>query len=133
MIIARYSKPEDFAACVPEDFINLAELDGRHFAWELDGEVFCVAGVVQVTPTRAVAYLNWPKKDHHVTVMKDIIRWHRKAGSLYNRLECTVDTRDELAVEFAIVVGYEIEGTMKRFGPEGEDHYIMRYEKPWQQ
>jgi hypothetical protein len=46
------------------------------------------------------------------------------AGNLH-RLQITVRCADLRAVRWAMVLGFEIEGMMKRYGPDQSDFYLM--------
>ena len=42
-----------------------------------------------------------------------------------HRLEAPVDAGDEPAIRWARRIGFESEGLMRSYGPEGEDYYMM--------
>ena len=46
------------------------------------------------------------------------------AGNLH-RLQLTVRCQDQRAFRWATAIGFELEGQMRRYGPDGSDFYLM--------
>lgn len=43
----------------------------------------------------------------------------------YRRLQCTVHTKYEKSIKWLTAMGFEIEGTHRKYGPNGDDYYTM--------
>ena len=41
------------------------------------------------------------------------------------RLECVVDTRNEMAIRWAVRLGFKHESTMEKYSPDGVTHSMM--------
>lgn len=44
-----------------------------------------------------------------------------------HRVHCEVKTSDRVAVKFALMLGFERESTMKRYGPDQSDYHLMSW------
>jgi hypothetical protein len=46
-------------------------------------------------------------------------------GQTWRRLQCSVDVGDDAALDFAIRLGFEAEGVLRAYAPDGADHLAL--------
>ena len=117
----------EFSALARQAFENKAEVHGYTL---LDGEEIIVCGGVHMMWTGVgegwlvmskEAYekpITVARYTHRLfdTIMGDNAMW---------RVQASVHTNDEQSVRFAEWLGFEIEGVMKKFGPDGTNYFRM--------
>lgn len=101
-------------------------------AWSLlDAErLFGVCGFVILRPGHAVC---WAMFDDHVRAvpvhgLTGVIRkriWVEMHQAGLRRLESTVDVHDRQALRWARIVGFEIEGLMRKSGIDAQDQWLI--------
>ncbi len=92
-------------------------------------KIYAMFGIWQLWPGVYEAWLI-PSGD----ISKKAFRMHRASKLFFDhavnkleikRLQITVCTRNVLAVKWAKVCYFETEGTMRKFGPQGDDYLMM--------
>lgn len=68
-------------------------------------------------------------QDHPIACALEVRRRFAKLAREHRlrRVQAIVRTDNQLAVWFARWLGFSVEGTMRRLGPEGEDLYMMAW------
>ena len=61
---------------------------------------------------------------YKIEAIKQILTFLKSVGASFHRLQATVDTEDKRAVRFIEWLGFEREGTLRKYGFSGSDHYI---------
>lgn len=128
-------EPEHFEKLIlqPSQAIMQPFLSDREYATNLaragqaftaiDGnDVVCCAGVIAQHPLRAIAWAVVSKDagTHFVQLTKAIKRFLELTG--YKRIETAVSTDFEQGHRWAKLLGFEREGTMKSYAPNGDDY-----------
>ena len=98
-------------------------------ALKCEGKTFAVFGV---NPARSHVGFGWALLSEQVltypvALTKAAWALIEKAQSILDlwRLEIAVDTKHESALRWAQLLGFEVEGMMRCFGPNREDAYLM--------
>lgn len=106
------------------DFTDLSE---QGFAWtgEHDGQVMGVAGLLPQWENRAIAWAVLSKHagPHFAHIHKAVRRYLVHAP--YRRIETTVDIGFPQGVRWMKMLGFELEGYMKAYRPDGEDMLLF--------
>ncbi len=84
---------------------------GVHHRWEGVGEVWMVFSPLAAKYPRTVSFLR--------TMIA-----YMQAEKGYYRLQATIDTSWPAAIRFAEHMGFQREAVMKRYGPDGADHFL---------
>lgn len=91
--------------------------------WSNDGVIVAIVGVVAVHPGRAQVWTMLARNaGQHLLGLTRAVKMLLKGFGDYGRLEATVRTDFEPGHRWARLVGFERECTMRRFGPDGQDH-----------
>ncbi len=98
-----------FTVVDPQD--RVVACVGVHHRWQGLGEIWMVFS------TLAAQYL------HIVAVMRTLIEYVQKERG-YCRLQAAIDIRWPAAIRFAEHMGFQREALMKRYGPDGADHFL---------
>lgn len=102
------------------DFSDLAE-QGLALTFERDGEVMMIAGLVPQWTNRAIA---WTLISQNAG--KHFIELHRYVdefleNSNFDRVESMVDVGFEAGHRWMKMLGFEVEGYMRKYRPDGGD------------
>lgn len=87
------------------------------------------AGVTAIFPSTYEAWAYTTPLFHKYA--KDVHRTVKRILNLFfsfdgvNRIQCLVDARHNAAVKWAMKLGFEVESIMKKYGPEGQNFYLM--------
>jgi len=99
-----------FTICEQEEIIACG---GVHIMWEGVGEAWLVLSKEAYKSPISVARYTYQLFD---TIMNENELW---------RVQASVHTDDDESVRFAEWLGFEDEGLMKKFGPDGADYIRM--------
>lgn len=102
------------------DFSELAE-QGLALTFEHDGEVMMIAGLVPQWKNRAIAWTLISKN-----AGRHFVELHRYVDNFLNtsdfdRIESMVDVGFEAGHRWMKMLGFEIEGYMRKYRPDGGD------------
>lgn len=101
---------------------------------EWDGEVLCVAGIVERWAGCGLAHaIISANAGPHFKRVIGSIREHLETGHRYNRVECYVLTNWDEAHRMARVLGFRREGTMQQFDVYGNDCDLYARTYQWTQ
>lgn len=111
---------------------DLSELSTAGFAWvaEHEGEVLAIAGLVPQWENRALAWalLSGNCGEHFWGIHSAVHRFLDQ--SPYRRIEAHVDAGFKQGHRWITMLGFEIEGYMKAFRPDGSDMLLYARVKP---
>jgi hypothetical protein len=104
----------------------LALLDG--------GRIVAAGGLLPIWAGRGLCWFMpsiWMELRHYARVLhrcrRELVRLQAEG---FRRIDCTVGTTKAPAIRWAERLGFKCEGTLLRYGPSGEDHFMMRWENP---
>lgn len=102
---------------------DFGELSASGNAWtaEVDGEVIAIAGLLPQWENRALAWalLAQSAGTHFAPIHKSIKRFLQ--ASPFRRIEATVDVGFRPGCRWIEMLGFEIEGYMRAYRPDGGD------------
>jgi RimJ/RimL family protein N-acetyltransferase len=102
---------------------DFTELSNQGLAWtvEHDGDVIAFAGIEPQWQNRAIAFalLSETAGAHFPAIHKAVLRFLEWAP--YRRIEATVDVGFEQGHRWIKMLGFEIEGYMRAYRPDGAD------------
>lgn len=106
---------------------EVLELSKRGLAWsgEQDGEIIAISGVIPIWQGRAQAwaFISEDAGEHMYHIHKAVRSFLRK--SYFTRIEATVDIGFEEGVRWMKLLGFELEGYMKAYKPDGSDALLF--------
>lgn len=114
----------DIIASDPAYIQSLAAYGNAYTAlW--DGEPLCCAGVTDFGDGRGYAWALFSEDSgkHFVRLCRSIRRYLELCT--FRRIEATIDCRFAEALRLATMMGFEVEGTMRAYGRDGADHYMV--------
>lgn len=88
------------------------------------GHVVACAGVIPMWDGRAHAWAlvgERPKRSHLLALTRTMLNHLRMLNAEYRRIDICVDTHWRNAHRWAKMLGFEREGTMKAYNPDGRD------------
>lgn len=88
----------------------------------VDGEVLVCAGTMQQWPGRHVAsaYVARGTLPHMVWITEEV---KKALAKVKGRIEFTVRADFPIGIRWAKTLGFETEALLRKYGPEGEDHF----------
>jgi RimJ/RimL family protein N-acetyltransferase len=100
------------------------EKNGPAFSAVVDGEIIASLGITPQWENRAVAWglIGKKARRHFVPLTKAIMRFLDLCE--YRRIETPVDVGFEQGDRWAEMLGFEREGTMRAFMPDGRDCHL---------
>lgn len=102
---------------------DFTELSNAGLAWtaEVDGEVLGIAGLYPQWDNRAIAWalVGAQAGKHFVSITRAVKRMLDVSG--YRRIEATVDVGFEQGVRWITMLGFEFEGRLRAYRPDGAD------------
>lgn len=102
---------------------DLTDLSEAGLAWtaEHDGQVLAIAGLAPQWENRACAWalISDAAGDHFLTIHKAVKRF--LTMSEYRRIEATVDVGFTEGERWMNLLGFEYEGLMRAYRPDGQD------------
>jgi RimJ/RimL family protein N-acetyltransferase len=90
---------------------EIVAMGGVHMLWDKVGEAWVMLGKNAKSRPRTVA--------KYADLMFDVIVHKNKL----NRVQASIAVNDAKAVRFGKWMGFEMEGLMRRYGPDGSDYY----------
>ena len=112
---------ESIAVDLTDEYAQALERAGDAFtAWAGPSVIAC-AGYIHFWPGRAQV---WAMISSDIRIYGSIIHKHVKRyieSHPVNRLECIIDPNFDASVRWALRLGFQYEGTMKRYGFHGQD------------
>ena len=117
---------------VPDD-IDLSPLVPHGFAWtgEVDGEIIVVGGLEPVWNDRAIAFafMFANAGPHFLTIHRAVKSFLDQAP--FRRIEATIDVGFKAGARWMKMLGFELEGLMKAYRPDGADMLLYAKVKGW--
>ena len=103
--------------------------DGLSYTYISDGEILCCFGVQLLWQGVGELWMMPSDNDDmflisHMSKISELIDIIIKDFSL-NRLQIQVTVPNERTLCFVKSIGFEIEGTLKNYGPEGNDYFML--------
>lgn len=95
---------------VEDDLLAIA---GFHVMW--DGYGVCWSLISEKAREKPIALSKW---------FRGLVVY-AETSFYIDRLEMTVDASIDRDLQFAYHLGFEMEGRLRKYGPEGQDHYIL--------
>ncbi len=92
---------------------KIVAMGGVHMLWDKVGEAWVMLGKGAKSKPRTVA--------KYADLMFDVIVHKNKL----NRVQASIAVNDAKAVRFGKWMGFEMEGLMRSYGPDGSDYYRM--------
>ena len=88
------------------------------------GNVYCIAGLLEVTKDRAVgiSYMSADSGKYLRSIAGLLTAWMDSYH--YRRIEITVQRGWDNGMRWANLLGFELEGIMRSYYPNGEDAYL---------
>src|SRR5512135_915288 len=126
--VSKMGVPE-FSNWTPDQFIDTLIRCGIGLAM-VEGDKFMgCGGVIQKWPGVGELWLNVTEEMRKrplilVRIVKDMVARMQMHGH-YHRLQMQVAVDDERNIEFAKFLGFELEGIMRRNGPDRKDHALF--------
>ena len=106
---------------------EVLELSKQGLAWtgEQDGKILAISGVIPIWEGRASAwaFISEDAGEHMYHVHKAVRSFLRK--SYFTRIEATVDLEFAEGVRWMKMLGFELEGYMKAYKPDGSDALLF--------
>ena len=90
---------------------EIVAMGGVHMLWNKVGEAWVMLGKDAKSKPRTVA--------KYADLMFDVIIHKNKL----NRVQASIAVNDAKAIRFGKWLGFEMEGLMRRYGPDGSDYY----------
>ena len=90
---------------------EIVAMGGVHMLWNKVGEAWIMLGKSAKSKPRTVA--------KYADLMFDVIVHKNKL----NRIQASIAVNDAKAIRFGKWLGFEMEGLMRRYGPDGSDYY----------
>lgn len=134
----REAEEQDFYAIELQDeqenWMALSELNaddvrmlvnmGSTTVTDFEGRIILIGGLIEVAPGRAEA---WTIISEHAGV--HMVRLSRMVkryldGGPFRRIEANVRSDFAPGIRWANMMGFEMEGLMKQYSPNGADHYL---------
>jgi hypothetical protein len=99
--------------------------NGDGYTVLVDGVAILCAGVIRLDDGRGMAWALFSRDSgkHFVRICKGIRRY--LSVCTIRRIEASIDVNHAEGVRLAKLMGFEIEGTMRKYGRDGSDHYMM--------
>jgi len=93
----------------------------------VDDTVIAIGGINFLWPGVGEAWLltSTELENHTRIVYKEIKTFLKNTEKYYKRIQACVKTDFEEGIEFAERFGFEKEGTLRNYGIDGSDHYMM--------
>jgi hypothetical protein len=102
---------------------DLSGLSQKGFAWtgECDGQVMAIAGLMPIWENRALAWalIGGLAGAHFAAIHRAIRKGITDSG--FRRIEATVDVGFAQGHRWMTMLGFEMEGYMKAYRPDGAD------------
>ena len=135
LVTVRKAKQSDIQAIVParvltsSNIIQLsAQLDGGDsYTCECEEGIIYITGMVNM----------WNRVNHGWLLAGDLVKkypksFHKISKKVFaklkedsDRLQITVSTANDTDYRWARRLGFEVESIMQKYGPDGEDQYMM--------
>jgi hypothetical protein len=99
---------------------------GPAFTLKHRGEIVASAGFYILWPGVAEVWMVTTPLVYKYPILfiKETIKVFKMVENLY-RIQGTVKSSDRRAVKFLERFGFKIEGYLRKYGPDGSDHFIM--------
>lgn len=108
---------------IPSGRVDLSPLVPHGLVWtgEVDGEVMAIGGVEPIWENRAVAFMfiSGNSGPHFRSVHKAVRDF--LDNTPFRRVEAYVDVGFKEGVRWMKMLGFELEGHMRAYGPDGRD------------
>lgn len=97
---------------------------GPSFSCEVEGAIIACGGNIRIWPGRASAWalLSPTSGKHMARITRAVIRFFEVSEDF--RIETTVDDGFEAGHRWAKLLGFEREGYMKKYRPNGQDAWL---------
>lgn len=117
-----------------EDAVKQIEAGQMAFSMVVDGRALAVCGITMIHNGvgDAWGYITPEAIKYPITLHKGVIqkmRYLRKAIG-YHRVQMCVKVNDPVHSKWALALGFELEGVMKKYGDDGTDY--IRYAKTYE-
>lgn len=103
--------------------LDLSQLSDSNLAWvgEHEGEIVAIAGLIPQWENRALAwaYISKNAGPHFRKIHKAVCRFLDQSD--FRRIEATIDVGFDEGVRWIEMLGFEYEGYMKAYRPDGAD------------
>ncbi len=118
------------------DSISLAlgrECFGNQFCLG-NGAPVAIGGVIMLAAKRGRAWFITGKAGRERPI--PLFRWAKRViegvarGRGLRRIDCEIKASNKTHIHFSVRLGFEIEGKMKNYGPDGSDYLLMA--RTWQ-
>jgi len=108
------------------DRISVFVTMGLAYTLVVDGKIVCCSGIVSPHKGVAEAWLIAGKgfEEHGMTIGRTIKRFLDWTQPFYHRYQMSVKVGFDEAADFAVFLGFEREGIMKKFDSAGNDYYL---------
>jgi hypothetical protein len=110
-------------------FLDYYTKNGLGYTLMVDDRIIAAAGVVRLLPGSGEAWaLVTPLIHRYPIAFFRAVRESLESIILelkLHRVQSTVKVNDKRSVKFLIKLGFEIEGLLRKYSPDGLDHFIM--------
>lgn len=118
---------------VPDGVIDLSPLAEHHLAFTAlaDGKVVAIGGVEPIWQDRALAFM-FVSEDagkHFRSIHKAVKRFLDEAP--FKRIEANIDIGFKEGARWMKLLGFELEGYMRAYRPDGADMLLYARVKGW--
>lgn len=115
------------------DEVDIQPLADQGLAWTgiVDGEVIAIGGLVPQWENRAIAWALISKNagKHFIDIHREAERLFTRSG--IRRIEATVDIGFKAGHRWMKMLGFEPEGYMKAYRPDGADQILYARIRRW--
>jgi len=93
----------------------------------LDDEIYAIGGVQYLWNGVGEAWVlvSENRGEFPIMIFKEITKFLKNSMEHYDRVQAMVRCDHSSGIKFAEKMGFKIEGTLRKFGIDGSDHYIM--------
>ena len=100
-----------------------------HFSLRHDGELLCVFGCTPIWPGLWEGFLlPTARMKNHPMASVRMVRSFIDKACIENgivRLQATVDVKRQKGLRFSQKLGFKLETTLEKYGPDGQDHLLI--------
>jgi hypothetical protein len=123
-IAVQHQQSEVFDSIKTPGYGESLQAAGPAFTAVANGEVVACAGVIVqwASYSRAWAVISMNAGPYMTAITRNIRRWLKFNNT--GRIDCAVDCGFDAAVRWASLLGFEQEGRMRRYTPEGRDCFL---------
>lgn len=112
-----------------DDICRLYEQAGPAWTLLADGQVIASGGVAYFWPGVGEGWMLITKraKRYPLALVKTMRKGMEEAAAAMKlrRIQATVKTEDRAAIKLAQILGFQIEGRLRHYGPDGKDYFMF--------